>query len=65
MEVISWEWKLMQVSPDYWAYDAQVETACGRIYRTRNRNGKVVLHRLALRNAKRACLKLQRTVEAK
>jgi hypothetical protein len=65
MELKGWEWKLTQVTPDYWTYEVQVETACGRIYRNINRNGKRVLHHLALRNAKRACLKLQRKVEAK
>jgi len=65
MEVTHWEWKLTQVSPDYWTYEVQVKTACGRIYRNISRNGKRVLHKLALRNAKRACLKLQRKVEAR
>ena len=64
MEVVRWEWSLTQVSPDYWTYAAVVETECGRTYRNTNRNGKVVIHRLAIRNAKRACLKLKRMVEA-
>jgi len=65
MEVTHWEWKLMQVSPDRWTYETIVETIGGRTYRAINRNGKAVLHKLALRNAKRACIKLKRKVEAR